>query len=200
MTLITLNSFSQTDSVTNKVAATTETIVNLSTEPGMTVDSIKPDTQVLAKEIPTTLHTIDTIHYQTDFNMHVSKHKERWEWVKIIGIYTASVILNGMGDAMNNSGRKTMGHYCDGASIGLLVASPFLVKFNTKKWYWYLASYISLRAGLFDVSYNITKGLPINFTGSTSPTDITYNKTKVNPTVTRSLLFSIGMSIPIALL
>ncbi|MDR3652572.1 MAG: hypothetical protein P4L34_06340 [Paludibacter sp.] len=127
-------------------------------------------------------------------------HNENLEWVKIAGLYTASVILNAMGDALNNSNRKTVGHMCNGASIGLLVASPFLVKYNTKKWYWYLASYVSLRVGLFDATYNTVKGLPLNFTGTTSPTDITYNKMEINPNFTRSLCLTLGMSIPIVLL
>lgn len=127
-------------------------------------------------------------------------HKENLEWVKIVGIYTASVVLNAMGDGFNNSNKKTLGHVLNGASIGLLVASPFLVKYDTKKWYWYLASYVSLRVGLFDVTYNATRGLPFNFTGTTSPTDKAYNKMEIDPNVTRSLCLTIGMSIPIALL
>ena len=136
-----------------------------------------------------------------DIHLNTKKiHNENLEWVKIAGLYTASVILNAVGDALNNSNRKTVGHICNGASIGMLVASPFLVKYNTKKWYWYLASYVSLRVALFDVTYNTVKGLPLNFTGTTSPTDITYNKMEINPNLTRSLCLTLGMSIPIALL
>jgi len=127
-------------------------------------------------------------------------YNEKLGWVKIAGLYAASVILNGIGDALNNSNKKTVGHICNGASIGLLVASPFLVKYNAKKWYWYLASYVSLRVGLFDVTYNTVRGLPPSATGTTSPTDIIYNKAEINPNVTRSLCLSLGMSIPLAFL
>ena len=120
--------------------------------------------------------------------------------LKVAGLYTVSIILNAMGDGFNNSQRKTLGHMLNAASIGLLVLSPFIVKYDKSKWYWYLATYVSLRIGLFDLTYNTTRGLPLNFTGTTSPTDIVYNNSNINPNYVRSLFLSIGMSLPIAIL
>lgn len=168
------------------------------------VDSLRPminDNANLKLENNQLAMPASSSSVQLDIPLKKQKiHNENLEWVKIAGLYAASVILNGVGDALNNSNRKTLGHICDGASIGLLVASPFLVKYNTKKWYWYLASYVSLRVGLFDVTYNAVRGLPSSATGTTSPTDIIYNKSEISPTFTRSLCLSLGMSIPIAFL
>jgi hypothetical protein len=50
---------------------------------------------------------------------------------------------------------------------------------------------------LFDVSYNVTRGLPLNYTGSTSITDKIYNKGGGQPTFPRMLGLVVGISIPI---
>ena len=134
------------------------------------------------------------ISYQTPENLHSS---EKLNNLKLIGIYTASVLLNGIGDGLNDSDRKTTGHIINSLSIGLLVASPFLLDYDKNKWYWYLATYISLRIGLFDIAYNLTQGLPFGYSGTTSPTDKLYSSMHINPTIPRSVFFVLGIAIPI---
>ncbi len=90
------------------------------------------------------------------------------EYVKVIGIYTSSIILDAVGDALNDEGNKEWGHVCNAASVGLLLTSPFIIDYDKSKWGWYLASYVSLRISLFDPSYNLTRGLPVTYIGGTS--------------------------------
>jgi len=87
---------------------------------------------------------------------------------KVIGIYSSSIVLNAVGDGLNDSGQKTWGHLCNATSIGLLLTSPFVIDYNKSKWGYYLTSYVSLRIALFDYSYNLTRGLPLNYIGGTS--------------------------------
>lgn len=135
------------------------------------------------------------VNYQLPKDYHTSNNK--LNNLKLIGIYTASIILNGIGDGLNNSHRKTTGHIINSLSIGLLVASPFLLDYDKNKWYWYLATYISLRIGLFDIAYNLTQGLPFGYSGTTSPSDKLYNSIHINPTIPRSVFFVLGIAIPI---
>lgn len=118
--------------------------------------------------------------------------------VKMIGLFTASIILNGIGDGMNDSDRKGIGHLYNAASIGTLLCSPFLVRVEKKRFLYYLASYTFIRYGIFDGVYNMTRGLPMGYCGTASYTDKLLGK--ANPTLvtsTRILSFAIGIYIPI---
>jgi len=123
--------------------------------------------------------------------------KERSEKWKVIAVYAGSIILGGIGDGLNDSNHKTVGHLFNAASIGALVLSPAIFNYKKDKWYLYLASYTCLRAGLFDITYNLTRKLPFNYTGSTSVTDKFYNSHGGSPTFPRAVFFVVGFSIPL---
>ena len=127
---------------------------------------------------------------------------DRW---KIIGFYSAAIILNGIGDGLNNTHQKTMGHIFNAASIGMLLSTPFFVNYDKSKWYWYLLTYASLRVSLFDMTYNVTTKQPIDFIGSTAITDKIYkifgtDVSKIGSDVSRSMGIVVGMTIPLRLL
>jgi len=134
----------------------------------------------------------DSLDTQTMSNKH-----KKYDNLMTVGIYAASIILNGVGDGLNNSNHKTAGHVVNALSIGMLVASPFLMDYDKKKWYWYLLTYTSLRIGLFDSTYNLTRKLPIGYTGTTSPTDKFYNFLGLDPAIPRPLFLGIGIVIPL---
>lgn len=90
---------------------------------------------------------------------------------EILLLYSTSILLNAVGDALNDEGDKFNGHLCNAGSIALLLATPLLVDLDRTKWYWYLATYTSLRIGMFDFAYNKTRGLPLNYVGTSSATD-----------------------------
>ncbi len=122
---------------------------------------------------------------------------DKW---KVIGLYSAAIILNGIGDGMNNTNRKTMGHIFNAASIGVLLSSPFFVQYDKKKWYWYLLTYTSLRLALFDATYNVTTKQPIDFIGSTAITDKLYRKVGLGYDVSKSVGFVVGLTVPLRVL
>ena len=126
-----------------------------------------------------------------------SFHPEKSEKWKVIALYSASVILNGIGDGLNDSHQKTAGHLFNAASVGTLVLSPAIFKYEKNKWYWYVLSYTCLRAALFDISYNLTRKLPADYTGSTCITDKFYNAHGISPMYPRAIFFAVGFTIPL---
>jgi hypothetical protein len=93
------------------------------------------------------------------------------EPVKTIGIFSASIILNAAGDALKDSGHKPLGHTLDAASYAALGSSIILLNPNKRNWFTYLATYTLLRIALFDVTYNLTRHLPIDYVGNTCAWD-----------------------------
>lgn len=139
--------------------------------------------------------------YLVDNFRYTPKGKEHKipESVKIIGIYAGSILLDAVGDGLNDEGEKTWGHACNAASVGLLLASPFVIDYDKSKWGYYLASYVSLRISFFDPTYNLTRGLPVTYIGGTSLWDKSL-KHMAPPDgfmTARSLSLILGISIPI---
>ncbi len=126
-----------------------------------------------------------------------STNLDTWERMKIIGMYSAAIICNSIGDGMNNTNRKTMGHVLNAASIGFLVASPFVIKYEKQKWYYYLLTYTSLRLAFFDAGYNLTTDKPIDYIGSTAITDKLYKAAGVGYNLSKSVGFLLGVTIPL---
>lgn len=130
-------------------------------------------------------------------NLQLARHEKSEKW-KVIALYSTSVILNGIGDGLNDSRQKTVGHLFNAASVGTLVLSPAIFNYEKDKWYWYILSYACLRAALFDISYNLTRKLPADFTGSTCITDKCYNSQGCNPMYPRAIFFAVGFTIPLS--
>jgi hypothetical protein len=129
-------------------------------------------------------------------NIHLLKQEKSEKW-KTIVLYSGSIILNGIGDGLNDSKFKTAGHLFNAASIGTLIITPAIFNYQKDNWYWYALTYTCLRAGLFDITYNLTRNLPLKYTGSTSITDKFYNSHGGSPMFPRTLFFVLGFAIPI---
>lgn len=126
-------------------------------------------------------------------------NKKKLDKLKVIGLYSTAVILNAIGDGLNNSNSKTMGHFFNAASIGVLLYSPFFINYNKSKWYWYLLTYTALRVTLFDLTYNLTTKQPANFIGSTAITDKIHQIVDLYST-SKAVGLVIGLTIPFKLL
>ena len=134
------------------------------------------------------------------YNFTPIEVKRKWEPVKIIGIIAGSIILEAIGDAKYDSGLKYQGKLYQAASVGLLVASPFILNIDRKKWGWYFASYLSFRIAIFDPVYNTSRDLPIEYRGSTSAWERglqKFNPPKGAQLWGRSMFLMLAISIPI---
>ena len=101
--------------------------------------------------------------------LHFNPVKSRIsEPAKVILLYGSAVILEAIGDGLYDDGQKELGKLFQASSVGLLVASPFILNVDKSKWYWYFLSYTTMRMALFDPAYNLTRGLNMGYTGSTS--------------------------------
>lgn len=121
------------------------------------------------------------------------------EPLKVIGIYSGSVILNGIGDGLNDSGQKTWGHICNASSIGLLVSTPIVFDNVTKEnWYHYPIVYSCLRFSMFDYSYNMIRGLPFDYIGTTASMDRIFRNAPAGfMRFVKGISFTVGIVAPI---
>ena len=121
------------------------------------------------------------------------------EPVKVITLYTASIVLEAVGDGLYDDGQKQLGKCLQAVSLGMLLVSPAVLDMDRDNFWWYLVSYVSLRIGLFDYTYNITRGLPMGYIGNTSYWDKALQE--FNPPGLqlwhRSIFFTVGIVIPI---
>lgn len=120
---------------------------------------------------------------------------------RVTALYTTSIVLNAIGDGMiADNNHQVLAHSLRAGSIGCLLAVPFVTDIRKDKWYWYLASYTTIRIGLFDPIYNVTRGLPIHQTHNVSLWDKSV-KSLNSPDglgyLTRGTFFIVGFSIPI---
>ena len=102
------------------------------------------------------------------YDYHKRDHSNSW---RVAGLFAASIILDAVGDGLNDDGDKVWGHALNATSKGLLIASPFIVDIDRSKWHYYAASYITMRMALFDPVYNTTRGLDIGYIGNSSVWD-----------------------------
>ncbi len=131
------------------------------------------------------------------YNPYKHSHKEGY---KAIALFTTSIVLSAVGDGLNDEGFKTYGHLLNAASTGLLVASPFILDIDRSNWLFYIVSYSFIRAGLFDTSYNLTRGLPANYVGNSSFWDKGVAATKSTDSwlvAGKSFCLMVGWVIPI---
>lgn len=124
-----------------------------------------------------------------------AQKREAW---KTIAVYSSSIVLNAVGDALNDGGHKQAGHLCNALSVGVLLTSPFVIDYEKSKFGWYLTSYTFLRIGLFDYTYNIARGLPYNYIGTTSTWDKFLQQMQPPDgfLTGRIVIFSVGFAIP----
>ena len=127
-----------------------------------------------------------------------AQYQDRSEAYKALAIIGTSIILDAVGDGFNDSGSKVLGHSLNAASVGILVASPFILKIPRHKWGWYAATYVTMRIAIFDPLYNITRGLPIGYVGDSSLWDKSLQKQDPNWLLAgRGLCLVVSISIPL---
>lgn len=81
--------------------------------------------------------------------------------------YISIILLKAIADGLNDSGKKPLGHTTDALWLGILLVIPVELV-----WYVKLISFTLLMIALFDYAYNLTRGLKINYVGTTSWWDL----------------------------
>lgn len=92
------------------------------------------------------------------------------KWTRV-ALFTTSIFLNSVGDGLYDEGKKLESKSFKAASIGTLVIVPLVTHVDRKKGLNYVLTFTCLRYTFFDAGYNLTRGLPFNYVGTTSYND-----------------------------
>ena len=105
----------------------------------------------------------------------VSLNAQNWKrGLAVVGYHTACVALGAVADGLYDDGYKDWGHALHAVEIGGVLAGPFIFKpRGSSEIASYLLSYGFIRLSLFDSFYNLTRDLPLLYSGSTSVYDRT---------------------------
>jgi hypothetical protein len=124
---------------------------------------------------------------------------------KIIITYSTSILMEAAGDALYDKGITQGGNYKQWGKVlkmgskATLLLSPFWNDYDKSKWLTYALSYTFLRVSLFDPMYNVTRGLPVTYIGTTSFWDKELQKLKPPDGLmaARGVSLIMGISLPI---
>ena len=86
----------------------------------------------------------------------------------IIGWHVGTVALGSIADGLYDNGNKTWSHALHAAEVGALITGPLIHRITWREAGWYVLDYAAFRLALFDLGYNITRGLDPLSVGSTS--------------------------------
>ncbi len=86
----------------------------------------------------------------------------------VLGVFVFSISCDAIGDGLYDDGHKVAGKMVNAAGFTSLLALPFIKKFDKRQIFSYFIGYGCIRAGGFDLIYNGTRGLPVNYIGNTS--------------------------------
>jgi hypothetical protein len=117
--------------------------------------------------------------------------------VRVITTLTAWSILNGIGDGLNDNGNKGFGHSVNALSSAILISGMIWSQPDKKDLLNTLISAAGIRFVTFDYAYNLTRGLPLEYTGTTSPGDKLQKRVPANfKTLTKAtvLCFTLGFT------
>ncbi len=135
-----------------------------------------------------------------NYDRHYRNQSRFAQWSSIVGTYILANVANAAGDALIDKGQPGWGYSLNGASRGILAASPLWINYDHKKWAWYFVSCVTIRVSFFDYTYNATRGLPLEYVGTSSGWDKLLQEFKPSPSGNlsiRALSLLVGVSVPI---
>jgi hypothetical protein len=113
----------------------------------------------------------------------------------IILYFIVCVIIGAVGDAFFDNSLKLYAHGLDAIEVGLLLSAGLIFK-PDKKWWAFLIVYLCMRIMFFDISYNLSCGLPWDYIGNTSLWDKWFSRYPVHGLYfTKGIFFILGISI-----
>jgi hypothetical protein len=96
---------------------------------------------------------------------------QEYKALKVLGTVFGAVVLNGIGDGLNDNGQKGWGHAVNALSYATLIGGTIWSEPERKDWLRHLIIYGGVRYVFFDASYNLTRDLPVNYIGTTAWSD-----------------------------
>lgn len=146
------------------------------------------------------VHTCARSQDHCNYGLNRYSPKGKYTQLKSMLIMSAGqVIFEACGDAMMDEGNKELGHILQLSSFGIALTTPYVVDLQRDKWWVHLIVYSTTRLLLFDYTYNVARGLPLNHIGSTSYWDKGLSRlgSKSNFLLPRAGFFVVGVSIAI---
>jgi len=144
------------------------------------------------------------LNWTADASLDVDSY-QRPGWLKrnarplgMIAYHIGTVALGSTADGLYDEGHKEWAHALHAVEVAALISGPFIFKVKLNEAGWYLASYAALRFSTFDLGYNLVRGLPPLYNGSTSWYDKTMSKMPDSGEVwIKSIFLTVGVSIPL---
>ena len=99
--------------------------------------------------------------------------------LKRAGLFTLAITTDAIGDALYDEGNKGLGHAFDAASVGTHIYMLFddNTKFNSfRELAIGTVLYTGIRFAIFNLTYNLVRGLPYNYVGTTDFIDKNFSQ------------------------
>jgi len=94
----------------------------------------------------------------------------------IILYFFVIIIIGAIADGLFDNGIKNISHFLHAIEIGLCLIFGIIFKITFRELIAFILSYLFIRLAIFDISYNITRGLDLFYIGSTSLYDNIFAK------------------------
>ena len=75
------------------------------------------------------------------------------------------ILLKALADSQNDSGHKGLGHVLTGSWMFILLSMPYIIELPV--WSIQIIAFTLFMIAIFDLAYNIFRGLPISYIGTT---------------------------------
>ena len=107
-------------------------------------------------------------------------------------------VIHALADASFDDGLKLWGHSLEAISIAMFISGAFIFDLKRKHWGWLLVAFACWNIVGFDYLYNLFRGLPWDFHGTTSNWDIFLSKYPEHGIIFARVIFLIaGIFIPL---
>ena len=77
---------------------------------------------------------ISDLHFSLKkIQIRTQRETRKDNWLRL-GLFTGSIALNAIGDGLNHSGNKDLGHICNALSIGVTLSIPLFIEVNKENY------------------------------------------------------------------
>lgn len=120
------------------------------------------------------------ISAQEAYEYHSIQRVDKWRGLKVAAWNLAASTIGAYGDAIRDDGNN-WGWALNGVEAGMYVGGKWMWDIKGNELVPYIASIAFIRAGSFDITYNLSRGLPWYYTGSTKLWDKAWREVSPPP-------------------